>query len=75
MSEISSVSDARLLWGGDKAINALKQIKTPERCLDLAFPDRYSFAVINISKYFQMSNKEKINLSKKFFMTQCFQIN
>lgn len=67
MSEISSVSDARLLWGGDKAINALKQIKTPERCLDLAFPDRYSFAVINISKYFQMSNKEKINLSKKFF--------
>ena len=75
MSEISSVSDARLLWGGDKAINALKQIKTPERCLDLAFPDRYSFAVINISKYFQMSNKGKDKFIKKIFMTQCFQIN
>ena len=39
--KISRISDARLIWGGDKTVDKIKSILTQSRCNDIAFPDRY----------------------------------
>lgn len=48
--KVSSICNARLIWGGDKTIKELKKFETIERNRDLTFPDRYSFAIINTTR-------------------------
>ncbi len=67
LKEVSETCDARVIWGGDKTIQEIRKFKTPERCIDLNFSDRYSFSVINSKAYFNLSRNNKINLAKKFF--------
>lgn len=44
---LSSMADARVIWGGDQSVLAIRQLPTPPRCRDLCFADRYSAALIN----------------------------
>ena len=44
---ISSISDARVIWGGNLTINKIKSYLTPPHSFDIPFSDRYSFAIIN----------------------------
>ncbi|HEX7938480.1 MAG TPA: acyl-CoA reductase [Gemmatimonadaceae bacterium] len=39
--------NARVIWGGDAAINSIRDIKLPERATEVVFADRYSFSVID----------------------------
>ena len=64
---LSSISDGRVVWGSDSTINKFKKIWSPERCIDIFFPDRYSIAVIDTSKYMSLHEKEKEILANKFF--------
>ncbi len=64
---LSSVSDGRVVWGSDRTINKFKKIWSPERCIDIFFPDRYSIAVIDTLKYSNLNEKEKEILANKFF--------
>ena len=66
-SMLSSASDARVVWGSDATINKFKKIWSPERCIDIFFPDRYSIAVIDTSKYMNLNEKEKEVIANKFF--------
>ena len=43
----SAIADCRMIWGGDKTIAAVKLLPTKPRCIDIAFADRYSVALIN----------------------------
>ena len=43
--EISSICNARVIWGGDQTINSLREFKIKERSIDITFADRYSFFV------------------------------
>ena len=65
--KFSMISDARLIWGGDKTINTLKTFKTNERNLDITFADRYSFCVIDQSKLLKLNKFELRNLVQKFY--------
>jgi hypothetical protein len=44
---LSSMADARVIWGGDESVLAIRQLPTPPRCRDICFADRYSAALIN----------------------------
>jgi len=44
---ISLQCNARLIWGGDKTINAIRKIDLNPRALELTFSDRYSISVID----------------------------
>ncbi|GAB2690021.1 acyl-CoA reductase [Aliiglaciecola aliphaticivorans] len=44
---LSSKADARVIWGGDESVNAIRQLPCQPRCRDISFADRYSAAVIN----------------------------
>ena len=50
---ISSICDARLIWGGNSSINQIRNFKLKERSLDLAFSDRFSYCVFEGKKNFR----------------------
>jgi len=53
---ISLQCNARLIWGGDKTINAIRKIDLNPRALELTFSDRYSISVID-TKSLNKKNK------------------
>lgn len=42
-----AAADCRMIWGGDQTIAFIKALSARPRCIDIAFPDRYSVAMIN----------------------------
>jgi len=40
-------ADARVIWGGDDSVNAIRALPCKPRCRDISFADRYSAALIN----------------------------
>lgn len=42
-----STADMRVIWGGDHTINTIRQIPLAPRATELAFPDRYSYTIID----------------------------
>jgi len=48
-SEMSSKADARLVWGGETAVNAISLLPKKTTCKDLIFGPKYSFAVFDKS--------------------------
>lgn len=65
--EFSKKCNARMIWGGDKTISEMKLFSTQQKTLDITFPDRYSFCVINSKKLLQLSDKSLKELSIKFY--------
>jgi len=63
----SSISDARLIWGGDSTIKNVRQFKTPVRCIDIAFADRYSLCIINTDILLEQNSSELKNIIERFY--------
>jgi len=63
----STHSNARLIWGGDKTINKIRSFSVPERCVDIAFSDRYSFCVIKTEAILEIDEKQLVQLSEHFY--------
>ena len=53
---LSALCDARIIWGGDAAISALRRFPLPPRAVELTFADRYSLAVIEADRYLEMED-------------------
>jgi hypothetical protein len=45
--DFSLQADARVIWGGDESVEAIRNLPCKPRCRDIPFADRYSAAVIN----------------------------
>ncbi len=65
--EISKKCNARMIWGGDKTISAIKLFPTDHKSLDITFPDRYSFCAINSKAILKLNTKSLRELSLKFY--------
>ena len=59
--KMSNVSNLRMIWGGDNTVQTIKGFSTPPNCIDLCFPDRYSFALIDCSS---LKSVDEITLKK-----------
>ncbi|MCK1986515.1 acyl-CoA reductase [Lysinibacillus fusiformis] len=46
-AEISVACQTRVIWGGDETISAIREIPLAPLANELAFPDRFSLAVLN----------------------------
>lgn len=55
----SSMSDVRVIWGGDQTIAEIRRSPLPPRSFDVTFADRFSAAVIDDS-YLEREDKERI---------------
>ncbi|MBU2977950.1 acyl-CoA reductase [Alteromonas sp. C1M14] len=50
---ISLLADARVLWGGDDSVKAIRALPCKPRCRDISFADRYSAAFIDFHHIFE----------------------
>ena len=66
--KISSICNARLIWGGDKSIENIKKFNLNIRALDLTFADRYSFCVINSDQLLKAKIDDLNRLIEKFYI-------
>lgn len=63
----SNNSDVRLIWGGDSTIKNLKKFKTKINCQDLVFSDKYSLAIIDCKKIFNLKMEKFKKLILNFY--------
>ena len=65
--KISSICDARVIWGSNKTVNDIRKMWIPERAIDLTFPDRYSLSVINLDRLKKEKSDQVKLLAKRFY--------
>ncbi len=56
----SSLSDVRIVWGGDATIAEIRKSPLKPRATEITFADRYSLAVLDSDAYISSENKERI---------------
>ena len=66
-SNISKISDVRLIWGGDKTIKNIRKIETTAKTIDVPFADRYSISIINLKRLSNLPNYKFNILLKNFY--------
>ena len=65
--DVLGTADTRVIWGGDDTIQEIRRTGGASKCIELAFPDRTSFCVIDASKLIEIEHDELNRLSEKFF--------
>ena len=65
--KISSICDARLIWGGNKSIESIRKFNLKERAIDIAFSDRFSLCVINSDNILKLKSYEFDRLIERFY--------
>ena len=56
----SSISDVRIVWGGNNTIEEIRRSPLPPRSIEVTFADRYSLAVIDSDSYLAIEDKEQV---------------
>jgi len=65
--EVSKICDVRIIWGGDKSIQNIRNCELSARAFDLTFADRYSFCVIDSNKLLKIRKDQLKILIEKFY--------
>jgi hypothetical protein len=63
----SSKCNARIIWGGNHAINSIRKLTIPERSIEVTFADRYSFCAIDANSVLQADNATLNRLAVSFY--------
>ena len=66
IKELSRMSEARVIWGSNKTIDALKKFEVQPRVVDLTFPSRISVSVISASPFLDLSSTKQEIIVQKF---------
>jgi hypothetical protein len=59
--------NARIIWGGDATIRNIRKLPIPERGVELAFSDRYSFCVIDAPSVIKLDEAGLSRLAQGFY--------
>jgi len=65
--KFSANCNARIIWGGDVTIRNIRKLAVPDRCVDIAFSDRYSLCVIDAPSVIKLDETELTRLSERFY--------
>ena len=63
----SSICDVRVIWGGDKTIDLIRESKLKPRAREITFADRYSLLVIDTDYYKKLDNDTKKSIALNFY--------
>jgi len=63
----SANCNARIIWGGDVAIRNIRTLPIPERGVEIAFSDRYSFCVIDAPSVIKLDEAQLKQLAESFY--------
>jgi len=59
--------NARIIWGGDAAVRSIRKLSMPERSVEIIFPDRYSFCVIDAPSVVKLDEARLKRLTENFY--------
>ncbi|WP_369296522.1 acyl-CoA reductase [Acutalibacter sp.] len=60
-------ADARLIWGGDETVQAVRGCPVKPKCVDIVFADRYSLCVLDGNSILQADEKTLQKLAEGFY--------
>lgn len=66
-AQLSARADARIIWGGDWTVSAIRSLPCRPRCVDVCFADRYSVALLNPEAIAQATEEELRTLAGQFY--------
>lgn len=66
-AEFCKKADARMIWGGDETIAMVKGLSVSPRCVDIAFADRYSLAIIDGKSVVDADEAKMKRLAENFY--------
>lgn len=61
---LSAMCDVRIIWGGNVTIENIRKAPLAPRAIEMAFPDRYSIAVIQAEEYLK---RDPDQIAKDFY--------
>lgn len=64
---LSDICQLRVVWGGDATVAQMRAIPLPPLSSELAFPNRFSLAVIASSEVLNLSAQELASLARRFY--------
>lgn len=64
---LSQACHTRVIWGGDETVKAIRQVPLAPLANELAFPDRFSLAVLNGNKVADLDEQEMDALLEQFY--------
>jgi hypothetical protein len=64
---LSEAADVRMIWGGDATVSAIRAVPARPRTRDVAFADRFSFAIVGAPEYNAASDQERAEIARAFF--------
>ena len=65
--KISSICDARLIWGGDQSIENIRKYNLHASAIDLTFADRYSLCIIDTKKFLKAKYDNLTRIVERFY--------
>ena len=65
--KVSQNCELRVIWGGDETVNTIAAIPLKPSALELKFPNRSSFSVINLNALEETDDKELFKLCTNFY--------
>lgn len=65
--QFSRECDARVIWGGDRAVEEIRKIPLKPSAVEIVFPDRTSLAVLNADMVLSLSDEELKLLAMRFY--------
>ncbi|WP_406018399.1 acyl-CoA reductase [Succinivibrio sp.] len=57
-SALSAVCDLRIVWGGNATVNEFREFPIKPRAIEMTFPDRHSFVIIDADAYLKEDPKK-----------------
>ena len=64
---VSKICELRVIWGGNETVRTITAIPLNPTALEIKFPNRTSFAAINLATLAKTDNKELTRLCKNFY--------
>jgi len=64
---ISKSADLRVIWGGDKTVDTIRQIPLSPWGRELVFPDRFSWSAFDVAAYRTLNDMAKDKLAEQYF--------
>ena len=76
-AQFSAMCQARIIWGGDQAIAAIRRQPIPSRGVEIAFADRYSFCAIDAASLLSLLQEGPAGLARlaEGFYNNVFQMD
>lgn len=66
-AEFCARCDARVVWGGDATVAALRSMPMPPHAVELCFPDRWSLAVFSQRYFSGLDDESRKALAHRFY--------